>query len=111
LRPPEAAQLIDQNRAQPGSEFPFQWIVLEARDLADDHFEDLLHDVVGIVRLRRLGADPRGQQWPVELIESMPGCLIVGMLAQAFQQALGRVGHVALSLDRRGRSYSGARRP
>lgn len=47
----------------------------------------VLDQVVGVVRLERVTAQPRFQQRPVQGIEALPGGRILGVLAQAVQQA------------------------
>ena len=81
----EITQPIDQDATQPTTEFALLGIVMKVRHLTDHDFENLLHQIVGILWTDGVSAQPRLKQGPVERVEALPGFGIFGMFTETLQ--------------------------
>ena len=54
--------------------------------------QDVLDEVVGVVRLQGVAAQPGSEEGPIEVIELSPGVGVRGGLAEAVQQTGRRLG-------------------
>jgi hypothetical protein len=78
--PPEGTQVVDGDAAQPVPKGTGPAIVDEGRQLANDDGEYLLHQVVDIIVLAYLPANPGANQRRVQFDEALPAHLIALLL-------------------------------
>jgi hypothetical protein len=55
-----------------------------------DDLQGLLDQVVGVVRLEAVAPQPVPEQGPVQRVEALPGCGVVGALPQPVDEVLRR---------------------
>lgn len=85
-RPPEVSQAVDEDGAEPASKSARSLVVLELGELAHDHGEHFLDEIVGIGRLDVISSEPTLQQRRIEFEEPAPR-LGVARAANAIQEA------------------------
>src|SRR5207237_538331 len=79
--------------AQPATERSQMPVMLERRQFPVDGSENLLRQVINILRPYIITAEPLMDERRIEVHETFPGGLITGRLAQSFQQAVRGLGH------------------
>src|SRR5262249_16865735 len=87
LGAPEVSQPEDQDAAQPASETALVRGVVEVRQFPQNNLQNLLDQIVGVLRLDRVTANPGQEQGSVQAIETLPGSGITGMLPKVVQEA------------------------
>src|SRR5262245_61530315 len=82
----KTAQSVRQNGAQPAAEAAAVRLILEARQLLQQHPENVLEEIIHILGLESGASQPVAQERRVEIDEPLPR-LRVGLVAQSLQQA------------------------
>ena len=80
-------------------------VMLERRQLPVDGSENLLRQVINILRPNIITAEPLMDERRIEVDETFPGRLIAGRLAQSFQQAVRGLGHGNSQVELQGIHY------
>src|SRR5262245_9709522 len=83
--PPEAAQPVDRDRAQPVAESPGLATMLEDRQLPDQHGEHFLGEIIQVGLPYPLAAQPTVDQRRIEIHQPLPGAG-VGRVTEPLQK-------------------------
>src|SRR5262249_29788459 len=94
---PEVAPAVDGDGPQPGTKGAGAAGVIEARQLADEHGEHVLGEVVGVGVGQEVAAQPAADEWGVKTDQPVPGG-VIRPGTQALQQADRSVRHGTPSL-------------